>query len=133
MVLFINCSFWVLCCWKFHDCWYHFFVTRFLIFFGQTWWFQLCAPVITNYLAFFPVFIRDGARCPILLIGWQHLWTETTPSKKVNETEDSKAGIETLSITKEEEKVINPVTDKSDPPSSPKVKKQNKLKLKKEL
>ena len=38
----------------------------------------------------------------------------------MNETEDSKAGIETLSIAKEEEKVINPVTDKSDPPSSPK-------------
>jgi len=61
------------------------------------------------------------------------LWTETTPSKKVNETEDSKAGIETLSIAKEEEKVINPVTDKSDPPSSPKVKKQNKLNLQNHL
>lgn len=58
--------------------------------------------------------------------------TETTPSKKVNETEDSKAGIETLSIA-EEEKVINPITDKSDPPSSPKVKKQNKLNLQNHL
>ena len=46
----------------------------------------------------------------------------------MNETEDSKAGIETLSIAKEEEKVINPVTDKSDPPSSPKVKKTEQTK-----